>query len=163
MPEDDFMMMVLICAPVAFLFIGGMCWVAYYFMKRSKRATAVRDALLVFTGLVVGVSAVSAPEAAKKMERRKQFLGRDENRKGFIEGCLEANEASLAMLKGEIENPEQALEELCSCMYDKMEADPEVSEMLNSNNTTREEINSNRRVKEIRNECNSELLKKVLQ
>ena len=157
--EEDFMMLVLVCAPVAFLFIGGLSWIAYYFMKRNKRATAVRDALLVFTGLVVGVSAVTAPEAAKKMEKRKRFLGRDE----FIQGCVKGSgQTLLPILKGELEDPEQTLENYCTCMFDKMDADPEVSEIIFDASVSNEEFDKHPRVREITNECRSEMMKELL-
>lgn len=160
--EQDFMLLVLICAVVAFLFIGAMCWGVYYFLKKRGNTGAAKTALMIFTGLVVGVSAVSAPEGLKKMKQRAMYLNKGEYRKEFIKGCVEETKRSLlSVLEGETNSPEQKLEDYCSCSYDKMEADLEVSEMMMDESVSNEEFQNHSRVKEIRNECMGELMKAI--
>lgn len=160
--SNDYAILVPSVAIGVFIILGAISWLVYYIMKRRKRSTATRDALILFTSLVLLGTFGQLPDAGRKMNARNRFLNRENDRKEYMEGCLKsARTGMLPMLQDEVEDPEKAIEQYCACTYDKMELDPEVSDMLDGG-VNAEEFQNHPQVKKIISDCVYELLDQPL-
>lgn len=159
-PAKDLYILVPATAAGIFIIIGVVCWIVYYVLKRRNNPNRTKIALLVFTGLMVCGIAGSFKNGMKGLKKRSQYLHRDEFKEGFIKSCVEEGKKNMSMFENEgIEDPGAKIKNYCDCVYDKIEADPEVMDMMNDESLPMDEVMNDKRVVKMATECAVEMFK----
>lgn len=156
MPQNDFIIIVIICTFVGFLFIGFLCWIAWRIMKKQGVEKATTISLWIFTGLVVAVSVVSLPEFNEKIEKRNRSLFMEGFREGFMEKCNTAEtreQMAAAMDEKRSDSLDVKLENYCSCIAWGIESDEELVTRMMDEKVPVQDINNDPRVREIAMDC----------
>lgn len=154
-----------ICTPLAFAMIGGICWLVYRLLKKRELAgNPTKASLFIFTGLVVGVTGITAPEAAKAIERHNKYAREDEFHEEFVRGCIESGQKTLIpMLKNEVKDPQKSLDNYCNCFYDSIYVDYEANEIMNDPDISNEEFSNHPKIREIRSKCQALMMEEVFE
>jgi hypothetical protein len=150
----DLTILVLAAGAGIFVIIGLVCWIVYFVLKRRGHPNRTKIALLVFTGLVACGIAGSFPNGIKGLKKRNQYLHQAEFKQGFIESCVQEGKKNVAALEQEgIKDAETKVEDYCSCVYDKIEANDEIMEMMSDDVMPMEQVMNDKRVIKMATEC----------